>query len=385
MKILVLTKLYPTLKDITVGIFNRVFIDYFAEHSGKDLNIDIIRAVPFLKEKKVPKIIQKDNLTIHYPLVLSFGRYLLQYHHIFYFKSVLNYIIREEIDFDLIHSHWLYPDCYVAAKIAKYFNKPFISHFHGSDVNFLLYDKRLEKYNRYTLFNSNKIIVVSDALREKLGNKYSEIKDKIEVIYNGVDFIKFNSVCEKDAIDITKISETSFKKIVFVGNVTNKKGIRELLDASKIVLKKRNDFKIYLIGRVKSDEFLLYNKIIEENGLKSVIEIVGTVKNELIKYYYKIADFSVLPSYTEGFPLVVVESLASGKPVIATTVGGIPEILNDKSLGLLIPPKDSKALADAISYYLENSTSKIDLNKIEKFNISVQSNKTLAIYKSLIK
>ncbi|HOV15598.1 MAG TPA: glycosyltransferase family 4 protein, partial [Spirochaetota bacterium] len=162
------------------------------------------------------------------------------------------------------------------------------------------------------------------------------------------------------------------------------KGIWEILYAAKTLLEKRSDFKIYLVGKGNQKEINIYKNFISENNLNNNIEFVGLVKNELVKYYFKIAEFSILPSYSEGLPLVILESLATGVPAIATNVGGIPEIIKDNSLGKLINPKSTVELSNAILEFLDNKIVNIDYKAIEKFNIEYQAKKTLELYNQLI-
>ena len=189
MKLLILTKLYPTIFEPLRGIFNKNFLNYFLKYfENEDIKVHIVRPTPFFKRKCKKEVGFGGKLTTHFPQILTTGRYFKKYHHILYFYIVVNYIKKLNKNFDLIYSHWLYPDSFVAVKIAKILNKPVIVHFHGSDVNNLLYDKKLRSYNEYTLNNATKIVVVSLALKNKILEKYPALDSKIEVIYNGVNF-----------------------------------------------------------------------------------------------------------------------------------------------------------------------------------------------------
>ena len=105
---------------------------------------------------------------------------------------------------------------------------------------------------------------------------------------------------------------------------------------------------IFLVGKGNTKDISCYKKLISKNSLDDNFVFVGPVSNDMVRYYFKIAHFSILPSYNEGLPLVVLESILAKTFVIATNVGGLPEIITDDSLGKLIAPKSGLELSKSM-------------------------------------
>ena len=392
MKTLILTKLFPTDFSINEGIFNQVFLDYFTKQYS-DIKCEVIRPIPYglnfkVEGKKItlhPLKNKRDHYTIYYPRILSFWKYFLNYHHILYYKKINKFIKKNLLEFDIIHAHWLYPDGYVAVKLGEYFKKPVIVHCHGSDIDQLLFDKKLYKLNEYTLNTAHNIIVASNALRDKLLKKYPKIESKVIVVHNSVDISQYNKVSYNESLRRLNLSDENTKIIVFVGHIIPSKGICELLEATNIILRVRRDFKVYLVGTGPHNEEIRFKKYVIRNGLNENVFFVGEYDRDLIKYWFRIAHFSILPSYSEGYPNVLIESLSTGTPVIATNVGGIPEIITNKLRGKLVPPRDSKSLAQAMLEFLDKKEKRAEIiEDIQSFDITHQSQRIYDIYANIL-
>lgn len=392
MKILILTKLFPTDFLTNEGIFIQVFLDYFTKQYS-DIKCEVIRPLPYGLNFKVigknitlhPSKNKRGNYKIHYPRILSFWKYFLNYHHILYYKKINKFIKRNLLEFDIIHAHWLYPDGYVAVKLGEYFKKPVIVHCHGSDINQLLFNKKFNKLNEYTLNTAHKIIVVSNALRDKLLKKKPKIESKVIVVYNSVDISQYNKVSYDESLKKLDLNNENTKIVVFVGHIVPPKGINELLEATNMILKVRKDFKVYLAGTGPHNEEIRFKKYVSRNGLNENVCFVGEYSHDLIKYWFRIAHFSILPSYSEGYPNVLIESLSTGTPVIATDVGGIPEIITNKLRGKLVPPRDSKSLAQAMLEFLDKKEKRAEIiEDIQSFDITHQSQRIYDIYANIL-
>lgn len=393
MKILVITKLFPTEFNNIHGIFNKEYVDYFSNNYPQ-YSINVIRSIPVPSNVKLyfkpgikilihPKKKTYGNYTVYYPLLLSFGKYLLQYHHILYFKTVKNSIRKNQIKFDIIHSYWLYPDGYISVKLAKLFNKKVIVHLLGGDANILLFDTRLSEYNEYTLTHCDQIIVCSYALKARVLEKFPVLENKISVIHNSVEVVKFSNY--KLAFTDTRLSlyKDAVNKFLFVGRIEKEKGIWELLEAVKLLRTERDDFKIFLVGSVNNDTLYQVDRFINQNNLESQVIIIGKVKD--VKPWYHLSDVFLLPSHSEGLPMVILEALASGIPVIATNVGGVPEVINNETRGELIPVMDPSALSKVMLKFCDRQESREKIiQDVNEIDIKYQAEKVINIYKKLL-
>lgn len=180
-----------------------------------------------------------------------------------------------------------------------------------------------------------KVITISKFHKENYINK-TKIKeeDKIEVIYNSVDEEKFvfsNPVDNKNL------------EMIFIASLERRKGIFDLLFSINELVKSGHMIALKIVG----DGYLKNEVInyIEMNNLNTV-DLLGF--REDIKDLISKADILVLPSYDEGLPLSILEALSSGRPVIATRIAGIPEVVSDENNGFLFNPGDTKELTHCI-------------------------------------
>jgi glycosyltransferase involved in cell wall biosynthesis len=167
-----------------------------------------------------------------------------------------------------------------------------------------------------------------------------KFKSRVIVIPNGVD------LQEIDSLNREKI-ETK-KNILFVGRLAKIKGIAELVHAFSLL--RDAGYNLYMVGP---------NEDLDQNQMDRIrnvpgVHLCGKMNHEKVLSLMKGADIVVVPSLMENFPLVVLEAMACGKPIVATNVGGIPEMIEDHCNGILIPPKDANALARAIFFLMEN-------------------------------
>lgn len=193
----------------------------------------------------------------------------------------------------------------------------------------------------------NKIIPVAESVKEDVLRKNWFLSPgKLSVLENSIDYERFAdvSVSKKDAKQILMLPLHAF---VFgtVGRLAPMKGQRYLIEAFKMVKQNIPSAELVLVG----DGFL--RKSLErqaaETGYGDSIHFLGKRNN--VEVMYKAMDLFVLSSVaSEGMPRVIIEAMAAKVPCVATMVGGIPEIIDDENTGLLVPLKDSGALAQAM-------------------------------------
>jgi len=203
----------------------------------------------------------------------------------------------------------------------------------------------------YTLRKADLISTVSLALMEKIiGLGISP--SKVRCIYNGVDITKFFPKNQKECRQKLRLEEEG-KIILFIGAMDPVKGIEYLIRSINHIRKNgQDDFRLILVG----DGF--YRKNLEEEverlALSQTITFVGSKPHEEIPDWINASDVLCLPSIREGRPNVVIEALACGKPVVASKVGGVPELVNHTN-GILVEPKEPKQLGEAIAQALNRT------------------------------
>ncbi len=262
-------------------------------------------------------------------------------------------IIYDE-DPDIINGHIPVPYIAdIAARIAYRKRIPFILTYHNDLVGRNIFLKLLSSFYYYwlgfkTLKISQKIIVTSKYYAE--GSPYlSDFYDKLEVAPVGVDIGRF------DVIQDTP--PKTGRKVLFIGQLdksSQHKGLDYLMKAIKTVSERIEDVELVVIGQ--GDYVDHYRKLGKTLGIQSKVDLAGFVPDSDLPKCYNQADVTVLPSYnrSEGCGIVLLESQACKVPAIGTNVGGIPYAIREGETGLLVPPKNSNALAHAITRLLED-------------------------------
>lgn len=226
-------------------------------------------------------------------------------------------------------------------------------------------------------------IAISKSIKKELGQL-----QKIKVINNAIDSNWFNSVRKDDVNSFVEryqvcIDETH---IAFLGNLVPIKGVEYLIEAVNIV-KMTGEYrhlKLLIVGDSLNGRFSDYKEkllaIVKDEGLEADVHFIGRVQD--VRPVYDISDVVVLPSLSEGFGRTIIEAMAYGTPVIGSKVGGIPEIIEDGIDGLLVPPKDAGAIANAIIRLMQNkefysSISKSARIKAQYYNAEDQARRIM--------
>lgn len=223
--------------------------------------------------------------------------------------------------------------------------------------------------------NTKKIICVSDYIRREYIEKLNIDKEKIGVLINCIDTEIFNGkISDEKKFSIKKKYkiDDNCKVILFTGRITREKGIKELLLAlSKVKFK---NYKLLVVGdfffgtKTKNKFNIELQNIIKD--IKDKVIFTGYVTHNEIPQIYAIADIVVLPSICEdAAPLTIIESMASGLPIITTNSGGIPEYAQNGCAIILDKEKDLQSqLSKSIDYLLENEEERKKMRKISKEN-----------------
>ena len=250
---------------------------------------------------------------------------------------------REGWEFDLIDAHYYYPDGVAAALLARWLGKPLVVTARGSDVNQIAGLALPRRMIRWAARVAAASVGVSAALAERL-RSLGIPGERVQVLRNGVDTTRFFPVPQAEAR--RRIGgPLQGPRLVTVGNLVPVKGHALLLEA----LSGLPGWHLDVVGRGPLEGALRAQAL--ALGLAERVRFVGAVAQEELPWHFAAADLSVLASEREGWPNVLLESMACGTPVVAARVGGVPEIVRESCAGVMFEPRTAAALRDAIDLY----------------------------------
>lgn len=278
-------------------------------------------------------------------------------------------------NYNLTHSFFGIPCGYIAMNLKL----PYVVSLRGSDVPFyskkyFLLDKLIFKNLSKKIWQNSKAVIANSADLKSLALE-SIPRQKIEVIYNGVDLKEFSSNY--------KINKEFI--IISTSRLIKRKGVEYLVDGFIGFNKKYSNSKLFLIGNGNLKE-KLEKKVCKAN-IQNKVEILGIVKHYKIADFYKKADLFVLPSLNEGMSNSLLEAMASGLAVIATNTGGSKELINEKN-GIIIEKQNRNNIFKALEkIYLDKELLKSmkleSRKKAEKMSWNGVAEKYFEIYKKV--
>ncbi|HUD73428.1 MAG TPA: glycosyltransferase [Terracidiphilus sp.] len=250
---------------------------------------------------------------------------------------------------DLIFSYFLYPDGYAALKIGKELGVPVVAMGVGSDVHNIR-DRFSAMHTRTVLREADFLVAISGDLRKRM-IAMGAPPEKTRAVVSGCDVSAFRPADRLEARQKLGIDPAA-KAVVYIGRMDVRKGLRELVEAAVSLHPLRPDLHVYMVGE-GSDRPVIEDAIQTSNAA-SYIHALPECAFDGVAVWMAAADLVTLPSYMEGCPNVVLEALACGRPVVATNVGGIPEILSNEC-GCLVPPREPAMLAEALASVLDRA------------------------------
>ncbi len=248
---------------------------------------------------------------------------------------------------DMVLGIFLYPEAYAALRIAGSLGVPIMAQSIGSDIN-RIGDPLSARFTRTVLREADFVITRSGDLRDK-AIAMGAAPASTRALPNGCDTATFrvqNRLLAREKLQIDPSAET----VVYIGRTDIRKGLRELVESAAALHRTRPQLHTYLVGE-GPDRSLIASHI-QQHHATDYIHLMPRCSFDEVAVWMSAADLVTLPSYMEGCPNVVLEALACGRPVVATRVGGIPEILSEQ-FGRLVAPRDSAALSEAIASVLD--------------------------------
>ena len=291
--------------------------------------------------------------------------------------------IIEKNDINIIQTHG-YKENVLGFFLKRICKKPWIGFAHGytnENIKVRLYNK----LDSFALRAPNIVVTVSSPLKRFLVD--SGISEtKIRIIYNAIDEDELKTNLSAEEVRNRFGIRNEDKLIGLIGILSPEKGQAVFLQAFKKVVEKEPFTKAIIIGDGQEMERLM--NFCSDNGLRDRVIFAGHQNN--IANFYQIMDIVVLPSFSEGLPNVVLEAMAFKIPVIATSVGGVPEVIMGGLNGTLVPPGDPKAMAEKIIRLLANENGRQTMGEsgyrslYPKFSPEHRARQILTLYEELL-
>ena len=246
---------------------------------------------------------------------------------------------------DVIHAHWPFPHAYIALGAAKLFRIPLVLNFHGAELLLIRKKKWVKPLLKFAIGQAQAVFANS-----------SFTAGKIKALRNvDVEWSPYGTTLESGNASGDEIAPHPINgkfKILFVGRHIERKGICYLIEAAKYLPRDQFEIRIVGIGDLTDK---LKTQATEVSMTPDAAEIIftGKLSPEELANEYKTANVFTLPAIvdskgdTEGLGVVLIEAMELGLPVVASNVGGIPDVVVDGVSGILVPEKDPQALANA--------------------------------------
>ena len=261
--------------------------------------------------------------------------------------------------FDVIHAHWLLPNGFIGAIVAKLCKIPVVITLHGSDIFVSKLNPVFKAIAKWTLKHTAMVTSVTPTFLPELA-ALGVPEEKRCLIPNGVDPEVFPPPTPKQLTELqNKLSIPEGQRVVFaLGRIVLKKGFDILIRALPYVREKCPRTTV-IIGGDGSDLARLKALAVEQ-GVSDIIRFPGTISRLEVPIYFYLCDLFVLPAVVDpkgnmdGCPIVILEAMACGKPVVSSGISGIPIVVQNGKTGLLVEEKNPDALVTAIVSLLKN-------------------------------
>jgi teichuronic acid biosynthesis glycosyltransferase TuaC len=351
MRVLIVTKIFPNAVEPLSSPFNRQQFDALATIC----EVRLLATIPWFPGAQwlgrwsaagrlidVPEREQIGELLVEHPRFLFVPRVGHAFSGLLYAASLARRVIEAREQIDVILGSWAYPDGWAAVTLGRMLGIPAVVKLHGSDMNVVARMPGPRRRLRSILPRAARVVAVSRSLAER-ARELGVPPERIEVVRNGVDTELFHPRDRGQARAALGLPPGA-RVITYVGRLEQEKGVGDLLAAFSSVHRERPDTVLALVGSGAAEH---------EARAQAGVVVAGSQPLARVADWIAAGNLVSLPSWNEGMPNVVLEALACGRRVVATDVGGIPEILSDPGLGELVPRRDPASLAHALLRALE--------------------------------
>ena len=361
-RVLVFTTLFPNPGQPRMGVFVRHRVAAVARRCPTRVVAPVLSR-PWARKREpgctavVPAHEQQGGLEVGHPRFMTLapiGRFadaaLL-------FVQSLPHVrrLRAEFPFDLIDAHYAFPDGAAAVLLGAHFGVPVCVTLRGGDIDVLARFRLRRRIIRLTLERADRVFAVSQYLAASAA-RLGRPRERIQVVANGVDPDTFSFLEREAARRYLGIPDDT-RLLVCVADIEAEKGQHILIEAlARLRANGEPSVQLVNIGNVQWGRATFQRQVekrARELGVSDHIQMLGSKPQAELRVWYGAADVVVHPSFREGCPNVVREAQACGAPVVASRVGGVPELVTSEDLGLLVDAGDASGLADALGVALQ--------------------------------
>ena len=287
----------------------------------------------------------------------------------------LRHTVRKH-NIDIVNSHWMIPQGFIASLLPYTLNCKQVLTIHAAGL-FALRRLPLGRQMAERMVHRSDLIYSVSSYNQQMLEQLVQHKIDCRILPMGIDTYYYENHSDPSAFRGT-LNLPPGKIILYVGKLNEKKGVVYLLKAFHSMAHDQPNCHLVIVGTGLLESAL--KRETQRLGLESRVTFAGQQGKETVKNYFQIADLVVVPSIidstgeTEGLPVVLLESLASGKPVVATRVAGAPDVIVDGHNGFLAKPQDGKDLAEKMIKALNadaNILSKNARESVQKYDWEV--------------
>jgi len=349
-RVLTFSTLFPNAAKPHHGIFTETTLRH--QLASGDIEAKVIAPVPWFpftharfgryqEFARAPKAETRIGIDVFHPRYLAIPRmnmYLAPFSMAQCAKPVIGRLLDEGYDFDVIDAHYFYPDGVAAAMLGKYFAKPVVISALGSDINLILKDRIARKMMLWAGTQAAAMITVCQSLKTTMVEAGMNAAD-ITPLRNGVDLDLFKPVARDT---VRRMLDIDGFTLLSVGHLVENKGHQHVIAA----LAELPGVNLMIAGSGPE------RKALEAQarlcGVAGRVRFLGPLAQDRLREYYGAADALVLASSREGWANVLLESMACGTPVIASAVGGTPEVVCSPAAGVLMPGWTAHHVAEGV-------------------------------------
>ncbi len=350
LRVLAITKIFPNAAEPLAAPFNRQQFAALREHC----DLHVMATIPWFpgagllgkwssagKLAAVPRRETIAGIPVTHPRTLFVPKGAFATWGPLYAASIAPLLVPFRNKVDVVLGSWAYPDGFAAVIAGMLLRVPSVVKLHGSDINIVTKLPGARKMAAWALPRATRVVAVSRPLADE-AVALGVARDRVAVVMNGVDGDLF-APGDRDAAR-KELGLPNGPLAVYVGNLKPEKGVLDLGTAWQLVTKRMPNATLAIVGDgpLKAELEAMTKPLAER------VRLIARQPLERVPLYMAAADILVLPSHSEGTPNVVLEALASGRRVVATSVGGVPDLITSDTLGALVPSRDPAALANAL-------------------------------------